>query len=225
MPGIAATASSACVNGTRGGNSFDVDGAGLGAGFMAPAAVLRLTRGWLFTACACATPAAPGSPDGSSNDAAKSAPAAPMTDRIRRDMTLIRKTSKPRGAIHRYRQGKTRVREIGGGRIKFNRVTPSKTAEPRNMRGIISLTSQTPAYSKPAVPQAALGGTGAPEGKIEIAPAALEAMEDAFRRWWGENSDRLEDGDVGDIYGLFSSLKLAAAINASNSDSGISVAA
>jgi hypothetical protein len=48
---------------------------------------------------------------------------------------------------------------------------------------------------------------------------SIIAMQNAFRRWWGKNSGALEDGDVGDIQELFTSLKSAAAMNASNSSS------
>jgi hypothetical protein len=54
--------------------------------------------------------------------------------------------------------------------------------------------------------------------KEDISPSALAAMREAFLKWWGENSGALEDGDVGDVQELVSSLKSAAATKASSSD-------
>lgn len=54
------------------------------------------------------------------------------------------------------------------------------------------------------------------DSPIEKTPARLEALEDAFRDWYGANYNLLEDGGTGDVYSLLLTLN-AACWNASNS--------
>ena len=73
----------------RGGNSFDVEAAGGGAGVtLAAGGRLRFAGGWPYMPCACAV-AAKGSPVGSRKDANNGATVATTIVRIGKDMGLI----------------------------------------------------------------------------------------------------------------------------------------
>jgi hypothetical protein len=51
--------------------------------------------------------------------------------------------------------------------------------------------------------------TGAPEADIEITSNEIEAIENAFRDWYGEYNHALELGGTGDVFKLLTALMAA----------------
>ena len=85
---------------------------------------------------------------------------------------------------------------------------------------IMHLTNNTPKGDSPHVASEPSEAAGAPAiedrsylslpfGEVSAGPIEPDphfAMREAFRDWWGENADALEDGGTGDIQSLFAAL-------------------